>query len=62
MLHICMAKEDNVLKEIELLLEEKFSKIGMYYEVAELQLNDGSKKKVFSTYLLQELMLILNWL
>ncbi len=42
-----MAKEDNVLKEIELLLEEKFSKIGMYYEVAELQLNDGSKKKVF---------------
>lgn len=36
MLHICMTKEDSVLKEIELLLEEKFSKIGMYYEVAEL--------------------------
>jgi hypothetical protein len=47
MLHVCMSKEDSVLREIELLLEEKFSKIGMYYEVAELQLNDGSKKNVY---------------
>ena len=42
-----MSKENSVLREIELLLEEKFSKIGMYYEVAELQLNDGSKKNVY---------------
>jgi hypothetical protein len=45
----------------ELLLEEKFSKIECIMKWQINQMMDR-RRRFFSTYLLQELMLILNWL